>query len=460
MILKLLGVVTVFALGYLFTHKVLPFLFIWTGNKLGFDMKPAPHWLKRVKRFKTMKRGYYSFLIITTLFVTSFFLELIVNNKPLMIRYEGNIAFPALREWTDKLFFFTDLGRIDVQSDFGQVGYGAVDYRLFAAAKKDPSLFDRQLEGLRADKAGLEAQIAGYRIDGNSTPEERQDYEDLRAVLPSVDEDMALTERAKASFAGGKAFIIMPLHPYSPKEHVLDLPGSPPYRPDRTHVLGTDDSGTDVFAQLVYGFRISLSFALIVSFVGYIIGVIIGGVMGYFGGWVDIITQRFIEIWGAIPFLFVIMIIASIVQPTFILLVVLLVVLNAWIGMTYYMRGEFYREKSRDYVHAAEAMGATDWSVMMKHILPNSLVPVVTFAPFSIVAYIGQLVSLDYLGFGLPVGTPSWGALLSQGMQYLKYYPNLILTPSVALAVTLFLVVQIGEAVREAFDPKVFSRLR
>lgn len=455
-----IGAIAVLAAGYLLTHKALPSMVLRAGKALGLDMKPAPHWQKRFKRFKTMKRGYYSFLIITTLFVTSFFLELIVNNKPLMIRYEGNIAFPAFREWTDKLLFFTDLSRIDVQKDFGQVGDGEVDYRLFAAAKKDPSVFDRQLDSLRAERADFEQQIASRRGSGGTTREERQDYADLKAVLPAIDADIELVEKAKKSFAEGNASIIMPLHPYSPTEHLLDLPGSPPHHPDRVHFLGTDDSGADVFAQLVYGFRISLSFALIVSFVGYVIGVIIGGIMGYFGGWVDIATQRFIEIWGSIPFLFTIMIVASIVQPSFLLLVVMLVVLHGWIGMTYYMRGEFYREKARDYVHAAEAMGATDWSVMMKHILPNSLVPVVTFAPFSIVAYIGQLVSLDYLGFGLPVGTPSWGSLLSQGMQYLKYYPNLILTPAVALAVTLFLVVQIGEAVREAFDPKVFSRLR
>ncbi|MCK5106937.1 MAG: ABC transporter permease subunit, partial [Elusimicrobiales bacterium] len=183
-------------------------------------------------------------------------------------------------------------------------------------------------------------------------------------------------------------------------------------------------------------------------------------IMGYFGGWVDIVLQRFIEIWGSIPFLFTIMIIASIISPGFLLLAILLVCLRSWIGITYYIRGEFYREKAKDYVQAAIAMGATEWSVMMKHILPNSLVPLVTFAPFGIVSYIGLLVSLDYLGFGLPVGTPSWGTLLDQGMKYIKYYPHLIIVPSIAFAITLFTVVMIGEAVREAFDPKVFSRLR
>ncbi|MEA3307630.1 MAG: ABC transporter permease subunit, partial [Elusimicrobiota bacterium] len=275
-----------------------------------------------------------------------------------------------------------------------------------------------------------------------------------------IEKEIGEIRRNVEVFTSGKAWIIMPLYPYSPHEHILDLPERPPNKPYLAHPMGTDDSGADVLAQLFYGFRISLSFALIVAFIGYTAGAIVGGIMGYFGGWVDIALQRFIEIWGSIPFLFTIMIMASIVAPGFWLLAIFLVILRSWIGITYYIRGEFYREKAKDYVQAAIAMGASEWSVMMKHILPNSLVPLVTFAPFGIVAYIGSLVSLDYLGFGLPVGTPSWGTLLDQGMKYIKYYPHLIITPSVAFAFTLFTVVMIGEAVREAFDPKVFSRLR
>ena len=155
-----------------------------------------------------------------------------------------------------------------------------------------------------------------------------------------------------------------------------------------------------------------------------------------------------------------IMILASLVQPTFGMLVVMLIVLRSWLGITYYVRGEFYREKSKDYVQAAIGAGVSDWKIITKHILPNSLVPVVTFAPFGIVAYISTLVSLDYLGFGLPAGTPSWGALLRQGLENVKFYPHLLIVPIAALAATLYAVVMIGEAVREAFDPKVFSRLR
>ena len=256
--------------------------------------------------------------------------------------------------------------------------------------------------------------------------------------------------------------MIMPLYPHHYDEYRLDLDKNPPNKPSFAQgiPLGTDMSGRDVVPILLYGFRISLVFALVVAALGYTIGIIVGGTQGYYGGWTDIVSQRFQEIWSSIPFLFTIMIIASMITPNLILLIILLVVLRSWIGITYYVRGEFYREKAKDYVQAAIGAGVSDKKIIMGHILPNALVPVVTFAPFGIVGYIGALVSLDYLGFGLPTGTPSWGALLRAGLENVKFYPHLAIVPSAALAITLFCVVMIGEAVREAFDPKVFSRLR
>ena len=184
--------------------------------------------------------------------------------------------------------------------------------------------------------------------------------------------------------------------------------------------------------------------------------------MGYFGGWVDILVQRFVEIWQAIPFFFALIIIASVMTPSFWLLVALLVVLRAWMGITYTIRGEFYREKARDYVQAARALGVRTPKIMARHIFPNALVPVVTFLPFSLVAYIDMLVALDFLGFGLPPGDPSWGKLLSYGadLTNIRSHPHLLYFPIAALAATLFCVVMVGEAVREAFDPKLYSRLR
>jgi microcin C transport system permease protein len=263
-------------------------------------------------------------------------------------------------------------------------------------------------------------------------------------------------------FERGDNWLLMPLYPYGPGDLRLDLSKNPPNAPSAAEgvALGTDMSGRDIVPLMLYGFRISLAFALLVATCGYMVGVVVGGLQGYYGGWVDIASQRFVEIWGSIPFLFTMMILASLVTPTFGMLVVLLVLLRSWIGITFYVRGEFYREKSKDYVQAAVGAGVSDWKIIIKHILPNSIVPVVTFAPFAIVGFIGALVSLDYLGFGLPVGTPSWGALLRQGLENVKFYPHLVIVPTVALAVTLYSVVMIGEAVREAFDPKVFSRLR
>ncbi len=265
-----------------------------------------------------------------------------------------------------------------------------------------------------------------------------------------------LKEQYKAEDSGN--WILMPPYPYGPKESLLEMDGTPPHRPSAQHWIGTDDRARDVFSRLVYGFRVSISFALIVTSLSYILGVSLGGMLGYFGGMFDITVQRFIEIWGSIPFLYTIMILSSLIQPSFWMLAGLLVSFG-WMGMTYYIRGEFYREKSRDYVQAAISMGASDRRVIFKHILPNSLTPVISFMPFAIVANIGSLVSLDFLGFGLPPEEPSWGSMVKVGMANITDW-WLVLAPISALFLTLLLVVFIGEGIREAFDPKVYSRLR
>jgi microcin C transport system permease protein len=180
--------------------------------------------------------------------------------------------------------------------------------------------------------------------------------------------------------------------------------------------------------------------------------------LGYYGGLFDILVQRFVELWSAVPFLYMIMIIVSLVKPSFALLV-LLMVMWGWMGLTYYVRGEFYREKTKDYVQAAISMGSSDRRVIFKHILPNSLTPIISFGPFAVVGYIGSLVTLDFLGFGLPPEEPSWGNMVKVGMANITDW-WLVLAPLSALFITLLLVVFIGEGIREAFDPKVYSRLR
>lgn len=348
---------------------------------------------KRVRKFRTIKRGYYSFLILLGVYGISFCLPLLISSSALVVRYNGQWYFPIARYYP--------------AGTFGQQSFGEPDYR-------------------------------------------------------------ALTNALRQQHQGNWA--LLPPYPYSPVESLLDLRGTPPNPPSRQHIFGTDDRGRDIFARLAYGFNVSLSFAVLVLTISLAIGVSVGAFCGYFGGKLDITAQRVIEIWSSLPFLYTIIIVSSIVvpiylpgrnlvlQPSFWLLIVILTAFD-WMGITYYVRGEFYREKAKDYVAAAISIGASDRSIIFKHILPNALTPVVSFAPFMVVANIAALVALDFLGFGLPAPTPSWGELIGQGVENLtKWW--LIFFPLAAMFITLLLIVFIGEAVREAFDPKEFSRLR
>jgi microcin C transport system permease protein len=446
--------------AHLLARKGIPWLVVRVGRLLGFRMQLTPITEKRIRRFKQIKRGYWSFMAIATLFVASLFLELLVNKKALVIYYNGKLAFPAVAEWVDGWAFFTKVVAFEKKDDFGQIGEDEVDYRRFEQYSEDPSV-------LRDEIARTEKRLEARRLKhANSKPAEDAPKYKQRAWQQeerTIGRRTAELERRKENlpvYEAGSAWCIMPLYPYSLVDDRPDLESKEGPSVAKSIPLGTDESLRDLVPLMLYGFRLSLTFALLVALVGYSIGVVVGGIQGYYGGWVDIISQRVVEIWGSIPFLFVIMILASLIQPTFIMLLILLIVLRSWLGITYYVRGEFYREKAKDYVQAAIGAGVSDWRIITKHILPNSLVPVVTFAPFGIVAYISVLVSLDYLGFGLPPGTPSWGALLRQGLENVQYDPHLLIVPAAALAMTLYAVVMVGEAVREAFDPKVFSRLR
>ncbi len=225
-----------------------------------------------------------------------------------------------------------------------------------------------------------------------------------------------------------------------------------PYRPVAGHWLGIDTAGRDVLARVVYGFRISMNFGFILVLVSVGLGIVIGAIQGYYGGIVDITTQRLIEIWSALPFLYIMILMGSIYGRGFWLLLILYGIFN-WIGISYYMRGEFLRLRKAAFVEAARCLGIADWKIIMRHILPNALVPIITFFPFSLVGAIGSLAALDYLGFGLPPPTASWGELLAQAQQ-VRWAWWLILYPSLALFTVMLLGVFIGEGVREAFDPR------
>lgn len=360
---------------------------------------PASPLRLRLRRFCRLRRGYYSFLILFGAYALTFFLPFFMNNRAILVRYQGRYYFPAAKS---ALYDIFGIGQeyIHLGSFFSQIGasgalvYGEADYR------------------------ALKRQFAAEKT-GN--------------------------------------FVLLPPIPYHPNEQFLELAGHPPHPPSASHWLGTDDRGRDVLVRLSYGFWISISFALLVVTASYIMGILVGALLGYYGRWFDIIGQRLVEIWGAIPFLYTVIILASIFQPSFSLLVIILAVFG-WMQITYYVRGEFYRERTKDYVAAAVAVGETNTSIIVKHILPNTLTPIITFAPFAIVTAIVSLVSLDFLGFGLSPPTPSWGEMLSQAKQNLQVW-HLVVYPLGSMFITLQLVVFVGEAVREAFDPKVYSRL-
>ncbi|HVR28493.1 MAG TPA: ABC transporter permease subunit [Thermoanaerobaculia bacterium] len=459
-----LELVLVLAAVWLLTWHGVPRLAKLLARALGLRARPSPITEKRLRRFRRIGRGYWSFRVVVTAFVASLFLELLVNGEALAIHYQGRTAFPAVTQWVDTLLPFVDIPSFQRRGDFGQPGQGAVDYRLFARWTRDPETLEEAIRELEAAVTAERSDAADQAAAADAGPDDfvRRRHAIALERAERFERDLEVLLRTREAIGAGEAWIVMPLYPHGPDELRLDLPQNPPNKPSLAHglPLGTDTAGRDVLPLMLYGFRISLTFALLVAATGYLIGALVGGIQGYYGGWIDILSQRFVEIWGSIPFLFTIMIIASLVTPSFLLLVVLMVVLQSWLGITYYIRGEFYREKAKDYVQAAIGTGVADWKIIVRHILPNALVPLVTFAPFGIVAYIGALVALDYLGFGLPPGTPSWGALLRQGLENVRFHPHLTIIPTVALAATLYTVVMIGEAVREAFDPKVFSRLR
>lgn len=336
---------------------------------------------KKLRRFRSIRRGYYAFCLFMLMVVLALTAELWASNRALLVKYEGQLYFPT---------------------------YGAE---------------------ITGDTFGL-----GYQYETN--------YRELKSTL--------------AGQPGN--WVLLPPVPWSPFEQDYSSGSYPPNAPslEQGHYLGTDNSGRDILARLVYGFRTAVGFAFIALTASYAIGVLLGCVMGFVGGKFDLLFQRFIEIWSQVPFLYVIMILVSLTQPNFMLFVGINV-LFGWMGITWYMRTLTYREKVRDYVLAARAQGAGLGRIIVHHILPNTLVMIVTLAPFTVVANISLLTALDYLGFGLPPPTPSWGELLRQGVNHLDA-PWIVSSVVAAVSMVLITVSFIGEAIREAFDPKHFSR--
>ncbi len=242
----------------------------------------------------------------------------------------------------------------------------------------------------------------------------------------------------------------------NPLKASLQGDGSPPYAPSAEHWLGTDAHGRDLLARLIHGFRIGMGFSIVLTLLGTFLGILIGALQGYIGGWFDLLFQRGIEIWASLPFLYVVILVSSLFGGGFWLLV-LIMALFSWIGLSYYMRGEFLRLREASYVRAAQVMGFSRWHILWKEILPNAMTPVVTLLPFTLIGGLSALTSLDFLGFGLQPPTPSWGDLLSQGLANL-YAPWIAGFTVLALFITLLLATFIGEGVRDAMDPKSGDR--
>jgi microcin C transport system permease protein len=343
---------------------------------LGVKITPITH--RRLQNFRANKRGYWSLWIFAVMFFASLFAEVIANDRPLLVKFDGAYYTPFLNAYPETLF-------------------------------------------------------------GGDFPTEA-DYRD-EFVIDLIE---------------AKGWMIWPIIRYDFSTINYDLPSPAPSPPTAENWLGTDDQGRDVVARMIYGYRISVLFGLALTFLSSIVGVMAGAVQGYFGGWLDLIFQRFIEIWAGLPMLYLLIILASVIEPSFWILLSLML-LFSWMALVGVVRAEFLRARNLEYVRAARALGVSDAAIMFRHMLPNAMVATLTFLPFILSGAVTTLTALDFLGFGLPPGSPSLGELLQQGKANIQA-PWLSFTAFFVLGSMLTLLIFIGEGVRDAFDPrKTFS---
>jgi microcin C transport system permease protein len=373
------------------------------AEKRPSEAPPYSRWLsplnvRRLQSFKANRRGYWSFWIFMVLFVASLFAEFIANDRPFYIRYDGKSYFPAIFTYAETTF----------GGDFET----AADYR------------DPFLQKLIAEKNG-------YMI----WPPIRYSYNTHNLDLPTP--------------APSKPTWLLTDAECKPVVEKKKLSGC---RDLEYNWLGTDDQGRDVVARLIYGFRISVLFGLILTLISSVIGVAAGAVQGFFGGWVDLLFQRFIEIWTSIPGLYLLLIISSVLVPSFFVLLGILL-LFSWVALVGLVRAEFLRGRNFEYIQAARALGVSNRVIMFRHLLPNAMVATMTFLPFILSGAVTTLTGLDFLGFGLPPGSPSLGEMLAQGKANVQA-PWLGLAGFFTIAIMLSLLIFVGEAVRDAFDPR------
>ena len=339
-----------------------------------FGVTVSPLNARRWQNFTANRRGAWSLWIFLALFTVTLFAELVANDKPLLVRYNGGIHAPVLFAYTE-----TDFGgEFDLEADY-----------------RDPYIQDL------------------IRADG---------------------------------------WLLWPPIPFAYDTIDYELEAASPARPSARHWLGTDDQARDVLARVIYGFRISVLFGLALTLLSSVIGVAAGAVQGYFGGLTDLFMQRFIEVWEGLPVFYLLIIMASVIVPGFASLLILML-LFSWTELVAVVRAEFLRVRNFEYIRAARALGVSDARIMYRHLLPNAMVATLTFMPFILSGSVITLTGLDFLGFGLPFGSPSLGELLLQGKNNLQA-PWLGITGFVVIGVMLSLLAFIGEAVRDAFDPR------
>lgn len=528
---------------------------------------PIAH--KRLARLKEMRRAYFSLWFLIILYLISLGAELVCNDRPLFMLYEGKSYFPVVKFYPDDIFTGSgkqtrpDYHRINASDAFQQnpqnrmmfppfawgpyasidpksiqvsahvtlrfmrlpmIGTVNVDRDYKIVRSREFSRFagkrEGQIKGLVLDElvdlpadirqavdqrfdnlaapavsartGGMNGEpliirLSTYRprsdaprsvrltfrqpfpqgfdrpVDINfnrqlefaSPPPDKQ-AADLWAAVPAANQKRLL-DRVADRFDGALDSLRMDVGEFDYEIEFVKQEVIFPYPPTKGHLLGIDSAGRDVFARILYGLRTSLTFGLLLVICSMALGIAAGAVQGYFGGLIDISGQRLIEIWSALPFLYIMILMGSVFGRSFPLLLVVYGIFN-WIGISYYMRAEFLRLRSQPFVEAAKCMGISTRKIIFRHILPNGLVPVITFFPFSLVGAIGSLAALDYLGFGLPPPTPSWGELLAQAQQY-RWAWWLILYPFLSLFIVMLLGVFIGEGIRNAYDPKRYTRL-
>ena len=364
-------------------------------------MRLSPLNQRRLRNFKANRRAYWSLMIFGALFVLSLFAEFLANDKPILVQYRGGYYMPIFKFYPE--------------TEFGG------DFRTEAVYRYE------EVECLI---------VSGGLVDC---------FDDPQGILADAEDGEVAGEAIE------KGWMVWPPIRYSFNTQV-EGPGAAPSPPTSQNILGTDDTKRDVLARVIYGFRLSIFFTIIVSLVSSVIGIIAGAVQGYFGGRTDIVFQRFLEIWGSMPSLYVIIILFAILGRSFWLLV-FVTILFGWPALTGVVRAEFLRARNFEYIRAARALGVSNRTIMFRHMLPNAMVATLTMLPFIVTSAIGTLASLDFLGFGLPSSYPSLGELTLQAKRNLQA-PWLGFTAFFTYAIMLSLLVFIFEGVRDAFDPR------